>query len=210
MNPGSTPPAPADAAGTGTPTPSVDAGAGTSGQSDDGRWKDVFKFRDTFKQELGELKALVKGLVPPQPKQESAAPPPPADAAMSEIAELKRSLAVKEVFADFGLKPGPQRELLEMALDKARPEDPRAFVQKYLSAIAPAAPTTAAPPQAPPRSNTGAPGAGDKANLPADPRLIRPDIWASLSKDERREINERFQRASGGNSNPYASARKLK
>jgi hypothetical protein len=139
-----------------------------------------------------------------------------ADVVLGEFAALRRELALKDAYADLGIKPGPVRELMEHAVKSANPENVREFIEKYAAALQPAAPketqattTTAQAPAAtqPARSNTGAPGVDGKIALPEDPRLIDPDVWRGMTPAERMEKFRASQRRAGANANPFPQRR---
>jgi hypothetical protein len=62
------------------------------------------------------------------------------------------------------------------------------------------APAAAPPPQSGVRADLGAPGARptDPNALPADPRLIKPEIWRSMTSEQRLKITRDWRATQGG------------
>lgn len=206
MDPSNNPGAPADAAPAGTPAPGADAQA----QAAPADGADARRWQDTFKR-INDLEKLVKGVLPvaaPKSEQKPETQAAPADAAMQRVAELERRLALKDAFEDLGIKAGPAREVLEMAVKAANPEDVRGFIERYAGSFgAPAAPASA-PAQAAPRTNTGAPAADPRTALPSDPRLMPKGVWQGLDPAERKKLFEQHLSNQGLNSNIWARGKK--
>ena len=147
----------------------------------------------------------------PKPAVPSATPTPAtADAGIADrIAGLERTAALKGVYADLGIKPGPQRDFIENVLTKGMAHDsiPSA-VDAYLKTL-PAPATTTAPavvnPTVPAIPTGAAGGTGAKPD-PGDLTTMDAATLASLPREERMKRYEDF-RSRGPNANPYAGER---
>lgn len=161
-------------------------------------------------QNLREVKkqlAEVLAQKPPEPKAEK----PKAEttdekyaALESQLKEMKRTAELKESYADLGIKPGPGRELIEMAVKAANPENVREFVEKYAATLVaqPAATAPAAPQKPKVTTDTGAPAVDPKNTIPDDLRYMPVEVWKGMTPEERRKRWEKFS-GQGAHSNPW-------
>jgi len=207
--------APADttpAATTATTPPSTDETANPSKQ-------DWAQFKKDQRDLLGNIKALVDAIKAPTAPgrtaevKPAAAPAPStpstsADAGVVErLAAMERKAELGGVYADFGIKAGPQRDFIELATRSMPPEGIRGFVDGYLKTIP--APTAAAPaapvakPVTPPIATGGAAAGASPQTDPGDLANVDPAVLASLPREERMKRYELF-RSRGPNTNPYA------
>lgn len=146
---------------------------------------------------------------PAEPAKEKPQPAQTADAALSEIAVLRRELELKDVFADLGVRSPQARDLIAKAAKADNPSNLREYVEKYAAAFQqaqPAAPaaTPAAPPAQPAgKSDTGAPGTDGRSSLPDDPRLIDAAIWKGMDRKDRMSRYEAMLSRRGIGGNPW-------
>lgn len=162
----------------------------------------------------GAVAELVKALSPketPAPaKKEPIANT--GDAAIARVAELERTIALKDAFSELGIKPGAGQDLIAKAVRQDNPENVREYVAKYASAFAPAVTPEAPKPDPAPKetitrqvvANTGAPGVDPRHAIPVDLFQIDPGVWKGLSPEEKKARYQAYRRDRGGSFNPFA------
>ena len=205
-------PAPADTATTQTASSVADP-ANPSKQDWAQFKKDQRDLLASFQAIAEGLKATTGGRTAPVEKPAAASAPTPttADAALVErIAGLERTATLKGVYADLGIKPGPQRDFIEAATKGMSHDSIPTFVESYLKTLpAPvnaAANAVASPAPVKAPVATGAPGVNGAPSDPGDLSAMDPAVFASLPREERAKRVAEY-RARGSNSNPYASQR---
>ena len=184
-------------------TVATPAGSDEPAQPSKREWAD---FHRTQRQILEQLKANAtpKQEAPPVAKGTEVTPPA-ANGAMSEVAVLRREMAVKDACLEHGITDARQRRLIDLAIKAENPPDVAAFVAEHAASLKPAttaAPTTTDPPKTP-TVNTGAPGTTQPI-LDADPNRIDPAVFAGLPKEEQRKRLDAWL-GSGNRKNPYRS-----
>ena len=195
-----------------TATPATEEVANPSKQDWAQFKKDQRELVNGIKALVDEVKAAKGGRTadPAKPATTaSATTTATADASGDRIANLERKAELNGVYADLGIKAGPQRDFIENATKGMPAESVRAFVESYLKTIP--APTTATAsaaaitnPVTPPVA-TGAASVAAKPD-PGDLASMDPEVLKSLPLEERRKRYEEY-RSRGPNSNPYAGAR---
>lgn len=162
-------------------------------------------------QNVRDFKKLAQQILDSQKPVEPKAEKPKVEATDDKYAalqaqfnEMKRTAELKESYADLGIKPGPTRELLELAVKAANPENVREFVEKYAATlVAQPAPTAQAAPIKPKvTTDTGAPAVDPKNTIPDDLRYMPIEVWKGMSPEERRKRYEKFS-GQGVNANPW-------
>lgn len=204
-----------------TQTTAADTAAGGEGASDDGAWRNMGEIKKALANQR-ELDRIIRSEVLPRLQNMTAAPngkptaphraAEPAsdvDAMRAELASLRRETAAAQAFADLGVKPGPQRELLEMAIKSQQPEDVREFITRYHGALRPPAPTVIVPPAtitpAGAPTNTGAPSATARQELSGSPLALTHDQVRAMTPEQIREHYRHWRNKSAANYNPTAA-----
>lgn len=174
-----------------------------------------------FKKDQRELVSTFKALAEAMVKQDNrtVAPAKPAaqasvstsagaDAIADRLATLEREAKLLTVYADHGIKPGPQRDFIEANAKHVPADGLRAFVEGYLKTIPEnvAAPVTIAVAPVNGKSNAGAPGTTGARADTSDLGSVDPEVFKSLPLEERRARYEAYS-SRGPNVNPYAGAR---
>ncbi len=188
-------------------------------------YKEVVELRKETRENAALLKQLLEKVGQPTPAAAIPTPPAPAkdtppkgDEVTTRVQSLEGMLttmqrdgALKDAFLEHGITDAKARELLKnatagLAADKvAEYVASNAAFFKAASAAAPAKPAT---PIAPGTSDTGTAGGTARAVIPNDITAIDPEVWKTLSPEEKRKRWETERRARGGDFNPFAAARK--
>lgn len=131
-----------------------------------------------------ELAALKQAAPTPQPREPKA----PADEfaeIRQELTALRRERALTEALAEKGAGLTKAQRQLVTRMFASVEQDANEFLDEILPAFGSAKADASPPPQAAPRTNSGALSAPDKAMVPDDLRMIPPDVWRSLSREEK-------------------------
>jgi hypothetical protein len=172
---------------------------------------------------LDALMEMLKGSMPasktePAKADAKASPDDRVQALEARYAAMERQLALKDAYADLGIKPGDARDLIESAILGRNAQDPaeiRSLVEKYAGLFkagntAPASQATqtqvttaVTQPKVP---DGGPPSVDRKAHLPDDILAVPSAAWGAMSGEEKRDFYENYKRKSGGG-NPFAEKR---
>jgi hypothetical protein len=217
--PGGSPPANGTAADAAVTTTTTQQTAGSDEPLVNKR--EVVELRKETRENAKKLDAVLDFLKGSTPASKSE--PVKADAKApvdfeARFAAMERQLALKDAYADLGIKPGDARDLIESAIRGHNAQDPgeiRSLVEKYAGLIKPVvtAPATQATqtqvtaavtqPKVP---DGGPPSVDRKAHLPDDILAVPSAAWNAMSPAEQREFYENYKRRNGGG-NPFAEKR---
>jgi hypothetical protein len=132
---------------------------------------------------------------PTQTTQQQAAPETDAD---RRVARLERKLAVKDVIAAFPGLTDADKELLESVGPDMSDEKRRALAKRLADANAAAGTQQqAAPPAGTAAPQTPAPTPQTRTQIPDDPSMVDPKVWAAMTPEERKRHTDNFKAKSG-------------
>lgn len=164
-------------------------------------WRNPAEIKNALK-ELRALKAEVASLKSTGSAPRKAEP-------MSDVAELRAELTLRDALADMGLSPrAKQRQIISAQYRMDRPDDVAGWLEEMSDALnlrtskpAPVGVVGHPTITAPQATNLGAPQREERV-IPRDVRQIAPTDWAAMTPLERRDRFNDTMKAEG-RGNPF-------
>lgn len=174
--------------------------AGADAPQGDEGWRNPSEIKAALK-ELRSLRADVTAL-------KSNGKVPSKTEPLSDVAELRAELTLRDALADMGISPrAKQRKIISDQYRMDRPDDVGSWLEEMSDALnlrssKPIAATVGhAPNIAPQATNLGAPQREERV-IPRDVRQIAPTDWAAMTPLERRDRFNDTMKAEG-RGNPF-------
>lgn len=176
--------------------------AGADAPQGDEGWRNPAEIKAALR-ELRTLKAEVTALKSNGKTMPSKTEP------LSDVAELRAELTLRDALADMGLSPrAKQRKIISDQYRMDRPDDVGSWLEEMSDALnlrtsKPMAPSVGHAPNVsvPQATNLGAPQREERV-IPRDVRQIAPTDWAAMTPLERRDRFDDTMKAEG-RGNPF-------